>query len=52
MGKSRTCVRRWQERFSAEGFEGLLRDKKRPSHIPKLDAAVAGLVVALTMGRR
>ena len=34
--KSKTCVWRWQERFAAEGFEGLLRDKTRPSRIPKL----------------
>jgi Winged helix-turn helix len=32
-GKSKTCVWRWQERFAAEGFEGLLRDKARPSRI-------------------
>ena len=32
-GKSKTCVWRWQERFAAEGFEGLLRDKTRPSRI-------------------
>jgi hypothetical protein len=25
-GKSKTCVWRWQERFAAEGFEGLLRE--------------------------
>ena len=48
-GKSKTCVWRWQERFAAEGFEGLLHDKTRPSRIPKLDTAVAELVVALTM---
>ena len=30
-GKSKTCVWRWQERFIEEGFEGLLRDKTRPS---------------------
>src|SRR5260370_32597467 len=30
-GKSKTCVWRWQERFAREGFEGLLRDKTRPS---------------------
>src|SRR5579864_6988690 len=30
-GKSKTCVWRWQERFMEEGFEGLLRDKTRPS---------------------
>jgi transposase len=48
-GKSKTCVWRWQERFAAEGFKGLLRDKTRPSRIPKLDTAVAECVVALTM---
>ncbi|RUV90120.1 helix-turn-helix domain-containing protein, partial [Mesorhizobium sp. M5C.F.Ca.IN.020.14.1.1] len=35
-GKSKTCVWRWQERFAEEGFEGLLRDKTRPSRIPPL----------------
>ena len=29
-GKSKTCVGRWQERFMAEGVDGLLRDKTRP----------------------
>jgi hypothetical protein len=29
--KSKTCVWRWQERFIEEGFDGLLRDKTRPS---------------------
>jgi transposase len=48
-GKSKTCVWRWQERFAAEGVTGLLRDKTRPSRIPKLDASVAKRVVALTM---
>src|ERR1700747_2677851 len=33
-GKSKTCVWRWQERFMQEGFDGLLRDKTRPSRIP------------------
>ena len=32
-GKSKTCVWRWQERFAEECFEGLLRDKTRPSRI-------------------
>src|SRR5262249_47928549 len=32
--KSKTCVWRWQERFATEDFEGLLRDKTRPSRIP------------------
>ena len=29
--KSKTCVWRWQERFLEDGFDGLLRDKTRPS---------------------
>ena len=48
-GKSKTCVWRWQERFAAEGVAGLLRDKTRPSRIPKLDSSIAARVVALTM---
>jgi len=48
-GKSKTCVWRWQERFSAEGVGGLLRDKTRPSRIPKLNPLTAERVVALTM---
>ena len=32
-GKSKTCVWRWQERFAAEGFAGLLRDKTRPPSV-------------------
>ena len=47
-GKSKTCVWRWQERFVEEGFEGLLRDKTRPSRIPPPGADVAECVVALT----
>jgi transposase len=48
-GKSKTCVWRWQERFMQEGFDGLLRDKTRPSRIKKLDPSVAERIVALTM---
>src|SRR5687768_368586 len=48
-GKSKTCVWRWQERFAAEGVEGLLRDKTRPSRIPPLAPTVAERVVALTL---
>src|SRR5580700_5191920 len=48
-GKSKTCVWRWQERFAAEGVDGLFRDKTRPSRIAKLDPSVAERVVALTM---
>jgi len=48
-GKSKTCVWRWQERFAAEGVDGLLRDKTRPSRIAKLDPSIAERVVALTL---
>jgi transposase len=48
-GKTKTCVWRWQERFAAEGVEGLLRDKTRPSRIPKLASLIAERVVELTM---
>ena len=49
-GKTKTCVWRWQERFAEEGFEGLLRDKTRPSRIKPLGAEVAEHIVALTLG--
>ena len=47
-GKSKTCVWRWQERFMVEGFDGLLRDKTRPSRVAPLGADVAERVVTLT----
>src|SRR5271166_5978834 len=47
-GTSKTCVWRWQERFMAEGFDGLLRDKTRPSRVAPLRAEVAERVVTLT----
>src|SRR5271166_2584266 len=49
-GKSKTCVWRWQERFIEAGFDGLLRDKTRPSRIKPLGAEAAERVVALTLG--
>jgi transposase len=49
-GVSKTAVWRWQERFMEEGVAGLLRDKTRPSHVPKLADEVAERVVALTLG--
>ena len=49
-GKSKTCVWRWQERFIEKGFDGLLRDKTRPSRIKPLGAEAAERVVALTLG--
>src|SRR5208282_4994299 len=48
-GESKTCVWRWQERFAAEGVDGLLRDETLPSRIPKLDPSIAERVVALTL---
>ncbi len=33
-GKSEKCVQRRQERFMAEGVDGLLREKSRPSGTP------------------
>ena len=47
-GKSKTCVWRWQERFMREGYEGLLRDKTRPSRIPPLGSNIIEHVVSLT----
>ena len=49
-GKSTTCVWRWQERFLEDGFEGLLRDKTRPSRIEPLAVEAVERVVALTLG--
>jgi transposase len=48
--KSKTCVWRWQERFLEDGFDGLLRDKTRPSRIKPLRAEATERVVALTLG--
>src|SRR3984893_9538090 len=47
-GKSKTCVWRWQERFMQEGYDGLLRDKTRPSRIQPLGSTIAERVVTLT----
>jgi transposase len=47
-GKSKTCVWRWQERFMQEGYDGLLRDKTRPSRIPRLGSNITERVVMLT----
>lgn len=47
-GKSKTCVWRWQERFMQAGYDGLLRDKTRPSRIPPLGSDITERVVALT----
>ena len=44
-GLGKVSVWRWQERYIEEGVDGLLRDKTRPSRIPKLsDAKVAEVI--------
>src|SRR5262249_59493179 len=48
-GKSRNAVNRWRECFEAEGIDGLMRDKTRPSRIPPLPEAVRERTVALTL---
>jgi transposase len=49
-GVSKTAVWRWQERFMAEGVDGLLRDKTRPARVPKLADEIAERIVTLTLG--
>jgi transposase len=48
IGKGKTVVWRWQERFMHEGVAGLTRDKSRPSRIPPLPAETVDRVIALT----
>src|ERR1700746_3647199 len=48
-GKSKVTVWRWQERFMAQGVDGLLRDKTRPSRIAALPVAVRERAVALPL---
>ena len=48
-GISKPAVWRGQERFMAEGVDGLLRDKTRPARIAKLTKDVAERIVALTL---
>src|SRR6201987_3255979 len=48
VGKGKTVVWRWQERFMHQGVAGLTRDKTRPSRIPPLPAETVDRVVALT----
>src|SRR5215469_621185 len=48
VGKDKTVVWRWQERFMHEGIDGLIRDKTRPSRIPPLPTDTVDRVIALT----
>src|SRR5688572_6093435 len=45
MGKSKTCIWRWQERFAEEGVDGLLRDKTGPRASRRSRPEVAERVV-------
>jgi len=47
-GKSKTTVRRWQERFAEAGIAGLLLDKTRPPGNAPITAGKAAEVVRLT----
>ena len=47
-GVSKTCVWRWQERFMAEGVDGLLRDRTRPPGKARVPADRAAGIVRLT----
>ena len=47
-GKSRTCVRRWRERFMEAGVEGLIRDKTHPPGREPLPPERVAEIVRLT----
>ena len=48
VGKGKTVVWRWQERFMQEGVAGLIRDKTRPSRLARLPAETVDRVIELT----
>ena len=47
-GQSKTSAWRWQERFMAEGVDGLLREKTRPPGTPKTPDEKVAEVIRLT----
>lgn len=49
LGKSKRTVGRWQERYLAQGIDGLRRDASRPGRKPPLSSAVIERVVAMTL---
>jgi transposase len=51
-GKSKPTVWRWQDRFMAEGIEGLKRDKTRPPGTAPLSARTKAKVLAKTANER
>ena len=50
-GKSKPCVWRWQERYIAEGVDGLMRDKTRPAGRKPLSRKVRLKVLAKTANK-
>src|SRR4051794_21992567 len=48
-GKAKPSVWRWQARYLDAGVDGLLRDKTRPSRIPRLTAGLVERVVSRTL---
>ena len=42
IGKSKRAVWRWQDRFVAEGVDGLLRDRPRPGRPPTVGPGARG----------
>src|SRR6516225_1360644 len=48
-GNSKVTIWRWQERFMAQGVDGLLHDKTRRARIPALPAALHEQTVAKTL---
>jgi len=50
VGCAKVTVWRWQERFMAEGVDGLLRDRSRPPGKAPLPTTVVDRVVELTLG--
>lgn len=49
VGKSKVTVARWQERYLAQGIEGLRRDATRPGRKPPLNAEIIQQVVHKTL---
>jgi hypothetical protein len=49
--KAKTCVWRWQERFLEDGFDGLLRDRTRPSRLKPVSAEACGALGRLDAWR-
>src|SRR5258707_12623137 len=46
--KSLLTVRRWRQRYTAEGVEGLLKDASRPSRVKPLSPELIKRVVHMT----